>query len=148
MQADTAIDAPADTIGYVKNLYRSRMTAPARSVLERVMAVLRVDLAPNRAAFGERSTGDGQARQMLFDSGHNAVDLRIKSADIGFDIRGQVLGLGFESGLIEISNEENTIKANLSETSQFELTEVPEGDYTVSITGGDQEIFIELLTVK
>jgi hypothetical protein len=112
------------------------------------MAVLRVDLAPNRAAFGERSTGDGQARQMLFDSGHNAVDLRIKPADSGFDIRGLVLGLGFENGRIEISNEENTIKASLSETSQFELTEVPEGEYSVSITGGDQEIFIELLTVK
>jgi hypothetical protein len=148
MQTDTAVDAPADAIGYVKNLYRSRMTAPARSVLERVMAVLRVDLAPNRAAFGERSAGDGQARQMLFDSGHNAVDLRIKATEEGFELRGQVLGTGFANGKIEVLGPQNTIQSNLTEVSQFDLKGLPAGDYSVSIKGDDKEIFIDQLVLN
>lgn len=148
MQTDTAVDAPADTINYVKNLYRTRMTAPAKSVLERVMAVLRVDLAPNRAAFGERSTGDGQARQMLFDSGDNAVDLRIKATDKGFELRGQVLGSGFEKGEIEVLGPQNMIRAELSEASQFDLTGLPSGDYSISVKGSDKELFIDQLILS
>lgn len=148
MQADTAVDAPADAIAYVKNLYRTRMTQPARSVMERVMAVLKVDLAPNRAAFGERSTGDGQARQMLFDSGSNAVDLRIKASKNGFDVRGQVLGNGFENGEIEVLGPQSTLKSSLTEVSQFDLAGLPAGDYSVSIKGEDKEIFIDQLVLN
>jgi len=147
MQTDTAVDAPADAINYVKNLYRTRMTAPAKSVLERVMAVLRVDLAPNRAAFGERSAGDGQARQMLFDSGDNAVDLRIKATEKGFELRGQVLGSGFEKGEIEVLGPQKTIMTEWREACQFDLPGLPEGDYSVSIKGGDKEIFIDQLVL-
>jgi hypothetical protein len=147
MQTDTAVDAPADVVGYVKNLYRSRMTQPARSVLERVMAVLKVDLAPDRAAFGERSTGDGQARQMLFDSGQNAVDLRIKATDKGFELRGQVLGSGFANGEIEVLGPQDTIVSKLTEVGQFDLSGLAAGDYSVSIKGSDKEIFIDQLVL-
>ena len=145
MQTDTAVDAPADAITFAKNLYRTRMTAPAKSVLERVMAVLKVDLAPNRAAFGERSSGEGQARQMLFDSCHNAVDIRIQAVDDGFDIRGQVLGTGFENGEIELMGPAGMILDNLSETGQFSCRGLAAGDYSLTIRGGGKEIFIEQL---
>ena len=148
MQTDTATDAPADAITFAKNLYRTRMTAPAKSVLERVMAVLKVDLAPNRAAFGERSAGDGQARQMLFDSGQNAVDIRIKAGEKGFDVRGQVLGSGFENGEIEIMGPKGMIHENLSPASQFAFAGLAAGDYSVTIKGGDKEIFIEQLILS
>ena len=124
------------------------MTQPAKSVLERVMAVLRVDLAPNRAAFGERSTGEGQARQMLFESGDNAVDLRIRATDKGFEVRGQVLGSGFANGEIEILGPKKTIHANLTEVSHFDVAGLKAGYYSVSIKGNDKEIFIDQLVLN
>jgi hypothetical protein len=148
MQADSAVDAPADAIHYAKNLFRARMTEPAKSVFERVLAVIKMDLAPNRAAFGERSAGQGQARQMLFDTGDNAIDLRIKAVDKGFDIRGQILGSGFENGEVEIAYGDQTYTATASETSEFRLTNIPAGKYGLSIRGGEKELYIEELILQ
>ena len=142
MQTDTALDAPADAIKFAKDLYRTRLTRPAVSIAQRIMAVLRVDLAPNRAAFGERSSGEGQARQMLFDSGETAVDLRVRPSEKGFNIRGQVLGLGFESGEFEFTGPNGEITGEIA-GSQFEIADLTPGDYSLSIRSGDKEIFIE-----
>lgn len=147
MQTDDSIDAPADALAYAKNLYRTRMTAPAKSVVERILAVLRVDLAPNRAAFGERS-GGGEARQMLFDSGETAIDLRIMQSGSHFDIRGQVLGLGFEKGEVEVLGQKTPVRAEISGTSQFEIGGLTPGEYTMAIRSGDKEIFIEQLKLN
>jgi hypothetical protein len=147
MQTDGALDAPADAITFAKNLYRTRMTRPAATVVERIMAVLKVDLAPNRAAFGERSAGEGQDRQMLFDSGEAAIDLRVRATDKGFNIRGQVLGTGFENGKIELLGPATTARGSISKDSQFELADVPAGDYSMSIKADDKEIFIGQLVL-
>ncbi len=145
MQTDTAVDAPADAVRYVRNLYRTRMTEPSRSVFQRVLAVMRVDLAPNRAAFGERSGAAGQARQILFETGNNAVDLRVKASGTSSEIRGQILGEDFENGEIEITNDSLSLTAHISETSDFTFSKVPNGKYSVTIRARDKEIYIEEL---
>ncbi|MEO7539514.1 MAG: hypothetical protein ABIV21_05775 [Pyrinomonadaceae bacterium] len=147
MQGDTAVDAPAETMQYVKNLFRVRMPE-SKSVLERVLAMIKIDLAPNRAAFGERSAGEGQARQLLFEAGENAVDLRIKAADEKFDIRGQILGGGFENAAIEITGQVGTFAATTSDTSEFKLTGVPAGIYAMTISSDDTELVVEELTIS
>jgi hypothetical protein len=148
MADDKAIDAPADAVKYVKNLYRTRMTQPEASIIRRVFAVLKADLAPNRAAFGERSAAAGQARQILFESGNNAVDIRIKASGKGFDISGQILGEGFENGEIEIANSEKSITASLDNDCEFKLSDVPAGEYSLAARSHTLEIFVEQIILK
>ncbi len=148
MQTDSSVDAPADAIRYAKNLYLTRAPEPRPSFLERVFAVVRVDLAPNRAAFGERSASSSTARQMLFDSGENAVDLRITAAAKGFDIRGQILGSGFENGEVEISSSQFSAKTEFEGMSEFTFTAIPAGEYSLVIRGNSTEIFIEKISLQ
>lgn len=148
MQTDKAIDAPTDAVQYAKHLYRTRSAEPNATLIQRVLAILSIDLAPNRAAFGERSTGEGQARQMLFEADDNAVNLRIKATGRHFEIRGQILGDGFEHGAIQIANSLKTIAAEIDETGEFNLSDVPVGEYNIAICGHKKEIVIEKINIK
>ena len=146
MQSDRSVDAPADVLKYAKNLFRTRTTEP--SLLQRIVAVLKVDLAPNRAAFGERSASGGAARQMLFESGDNAVDIRMIASDNGFDIRGQILGDGFASGEAGIECPEFSTSAAIDDIGGFRLKSIPSGEYTLTLRDGKSEIVIENLSLQ
>ncbi len=148
MQTDSSVDAPADAIRYAKNLYVTRAAEPKLSLLKRVLAVVRVDLAPNRAAFGERSAGSSTARQILFESGDNAVDLRITDVAKGFDIRGQILGSGFENGEVEIASNQYSAKTKSEGTANFKFARIPAGEYSLVIRGNSTEIFIEKISLQ
>ena len=148
MQTDLSTDAPADALKYVKGLFRTRVPEPRASLVRRVLAVMSVDLAPNRAAFGERSGTGGTARQVLFESGDNAVDLRITAAGAGFEIRGQILGDGFENGHVTIAGNLKTIDTEINAAGEFKLPELPSGDYSITVRGTDAEIFIEQISLR
>ena len=148
MLTDKATDAPVDAIKYAKNLYRARAVEPRSSFVQRVLAVMQVDLAPNKAAFGERSAAASQARQMLFDAGEHAVDLRITVAKSGFDIRGQILGEGFENGEIEIVNNDISNKVKIDKTNGFKVFGLSSGLYDLTIKGKNAEIVLEKLELK
>lgn len=148
MQSDKAVDAPADLITYAKNLYRVRAAEPKMSVVRRVLAVLTADLAPGVAAFGERSTGEGKARQMFFDSGENAIDIRLKQSKAGFSLHGQVLGFGFENGAAELSGKVFSSAAKIDDNSEFRFESVPAGEYSLIIRGSADEIAIEAITIS
>lgn len=148
MLNDRAADAPADALQYVKDLYRTRAVAPKASIIQRVLAVMQVDLAPNKAAYGERSVTGAQARQMLFDAGDNAVDLRITAVKNGFDLRGQILGEGLENGEIEIANTEVSVKVKIDKTSGFKISGLLAGKYDLTIRGKETEIVLEQLQLK
>ncbi len=148
MADDKAIDAPADALKYAKNLYRTRAAQPEASIVRRILAVLKMDLAPNRATFGERSAATGQARQMLFESGSNAVDLRIKAVGKAFEISGQILGGGFENGEIVVANTDRSINAKLDNLCGFSLSGVPAGDYSLTVRSRTSEIFVEQIILK
>lgn len=148
MLADRSVDAPQDAITYARNLYRTRAVEPKASILKRVLAVLQVDLAPNRAAFGERSASGSQARQLLFDSGDNAVDLRVTAVDDKFDIRGQILGEGFENGEIEITSGQVLVTVKIDKASSFSVAGLAAGEYDLTITGKNTEIQIDKIDLK
>ena len=122
---------------YAKNLFRTRAAEP--SILQRIVAVLKADLAPNRAAFGERSAAGGAARQMLFDSGENAIDLRVTAVENGFDIRGQLLGGGFDGGSVQIGDAVSAI----DEMGGFRFESIAAGEYSMTVRGETSEIAIE-----
>ena len=143
MQADTATDAPADVLKYTKNLFRTRAIEPKVSAVRRVLAMIKMDLAPNRAAFGERSAAGAQARQMLFDAGDNAIDLRVTATENGFDVRGQVLGGGFENGTAVLAGSNATI----DELGGFRFDGVAAGEYSLVLSNGTDEIAIEQILI-
>lgn len=142
MQSDRSVDAPADVLKYAKDLFRTRAAEP--SIMQRIVAVLKMHLAPNRAAFGERSAGGGAARQMLFDSGDNAIDLRVTAVENGFEIRGQVLGGGFDGGLVLIGDAESAI----DEMGGFKFAVIAAGEYAMTVRGETSEIVIEGLKLS
>lgn len=141
MQTDNSVDAPEDSIRWSKNLFRSKQKEP--STLEKIKAVLKIDLAPGKAVFGERS-GAAEARQMLFEAGSRAVDLRISERKDGFEIRGQVLGDGFEK--CEVSLGVYLSRAN--DLSEFRLTGVGAGTYTLILSSGKEAIELEGLEIS
>ena len=139
MQSDRSVDAPSDALKYARDLFRTRAAEP--TLLQRIVAVLKVDLAPNRAAFGERSAAGGAARQMLFDSGENAIDLRVTAVENGFDIRGQLLGGGFDGGSVQIGDAVSAI----DEMGGFRFESIAAGEYSMTVRGETSEIAIERL---
>ena len=148
MQTDTAVDAPMESLQYAKNLFRSRIAAPSPSLLRRVFAVMSIDLSPNVAAFGERSASQGQARQILFEAGDNAVDLRIVKDGDNLSIRGQILGKGFEDSLAVMTIGTEIISTNTSDLGEFSFANLTPGDYSLTIRSSADEIFIDRITLQ
>lgn len=148
LQTDSAIDAPADVLKYTKDLFRTRAIEPKASVVQRVLAVMKIDLAPNRAAFGERSAAGAQARQMLFDSGDNVIDLRVTASENGFDIRGQFLGDGFEAGAATLSSGDFATSSEIDAAGGFRFENIATGEFSLVIASRTQEIVIEQIVIK
>jgi len=142
METDRSIDAPQDAIRWSKNLFRTR--APKRSVVQKILAALQMDLSPGKAAFGERSAGSGQGRQMLFSAGENSIDLRIIKTEKGFDLRGQILGEGFPNCAIKLGK----FKTGANELSEFSFSEIPGGVYNLTVRTSETEIVIENLEIN
>ena len=148
MQADKSFDAPTDAVRWSKNIFRTRTIEPKKSIVERVLAVLQMDLSPNRAAFGERSASASQARQMLFQAGDASIDLRIKPNEKGLNVQGQILGADFADCLVRIFNNTDSFENRANELSEFNFAEVPSGTYNLSLRSGSKEIVIENLELN
>ncbi len=149
MQTDESFDAPQDAIQWSKNIFRARAaTAPKKSVVERVLAVLQMDLSPNRVAFGERSASTSQARQMLFQAGDASIDLRIKHDEKALSVQGQILGEGFADCLVRIHNENDSFETQTNELSEFKFAEISGGIYRLSFKGEEKEIVVENLELN
>ena len=144
MQTDKSVDAPPDAIQWSKNIFRRRAAEPKKSIVKKILAVLQMDLLPNRAAFGERSASASQARQMLFQAGENSLDLRIKKVEKGFSVQGQVLGEGFANCTIKLGEFETTA----NELSEFRLTAIPSGKYDLRLQSEQREIVIGEIEIQ
>lgn len=144
MQTDDSVDAPQDSIKWAKDIFRARAAEPKKSAVKRFLAVLQMDLPPGEAAFGERSASASQARQMLFQAGENAIDLRISRGEKGFSLHGQVLGEGFENCTVKLGRFETTA----DELGEFRFNRVPKGIYDLTLQTGDGEIVIENLDIN
>lgn len=146
MQTDRSEDAPQDAVRWAKNIFRTRAAAagPKKSLTQKVLAVLQMDLAPEKAVFGERSAGAAQTRQMLFGAGENSVDLRIgKTEKGGLNIHGQILGEGFTGAAVRLGE----FETETNELSEFKFADVPAGNYDLVFQKDDAEIVIEDLNL-
>lgn len=144
MQTDDSVDTPQDAIKWSKNIFRTRRAELKKSLVEKIVAVLQLDLLPGKAAFGERSATASQVRQMLFRAGENAVDLRITENRNVLRIRGQILGEDFANSVVKIGD----FITNADEFSEFDFDEIPKGIYDLIFQSGEREIVIEKLELK
>lgn len=142
MERDDSVDAPVDSIRWAKNIYRTR-AAEKPSFVQRLVASLQVDLASGKPAFGERSGSAAAARQMLFNAGENAVDLRVTAEDSLINIHGQVLGEGFSGGKAVLTSGEEENETPVSDTGEFRFDQVPKAFYTLTLTSSVREIVIQ-----
>ncbi|NNE65394.1 MAG: hypothetical protein HKN33_02415 [Pyrinomonadaceae bacterium] len=137
MQTDDSIDAPADSVLWSKNLFKSRLNEQP-GMLKTIVATLIRELGPG-AAFGERSASVGKVRQMLFEAGDNRVDLRVSAKTDTFDVRGQILGRNWENARVEISGQ----IANVDKFGAFVLVDLDPGTYDLSIRGDNIDIVLK-----
>lgn len=145
MQNDKSEDAPQDSVKWAKNIFSVRHSEPKKSLVQKVLAVLQMDLSPNKAAFGERSASASQLRQMLFTAGENGIDLRIGETEKGnLNIQGQILGEGFANCIVKIGEFET--RAN--ELSEFKLEEIPAGNYDLIFRTSETEVVINDLELN
>ena len=138
MQTDDSANAPADSVKWAKNIFRTRAAEPKKSLVQKIIAVLQMDLSGAQPAFGERSATLSQTRQMLFQAGENAIDLRITEDENGFEVQGQIIGEGFSNGTAKLGD----FQAKANQLSEFKFTNVPGGKYDLVLQAGGREIEI------
>lgn len=148
MERDDSVDAPADSIRWASNLFRTRAAQPKQSAIRKITAILQMELAPGKAAFGERSATVSQTRQLLFRADVNAVDLRIEPAAKGFTVRGQILGEGHQHVEVTMSDDINAFGGWTSETGEFKFEDVPAGRYELIIRGKHAEISLKPIDIE
>jgi hypothetical protein len=147
IETDNSADAPADAIQWSKNLFRARAVEPKKSLVQRVLAVLQMDLVPGKAVLGERSATSSAARQMLFGAGEHQIDLRITKANKGFTVAGQVLGADFAGAEVRLFNESKNFTVKSNELSEFRFENILKGTYTLSLIFKDKEILVENIEI-
>jgi hypothetical protein len=148
MQRDDSVDAPADSIRWASNLYRTRASEPRKSFVQKIAAIHQMEIAPNKPAFGERSASASQVRQMLFKAGDNAIDLRIEPKEKAFSVRGQILGEGLSGAKVKLFNDAQSFESRSSELSEFAFENVKPGQYELIIQGEDVEITLKTIAIE
>lgn len=146
MQTDTSSDAPQDAIKWAKNVFAARATAPKANIIQRVFAVLKMDLRPGDAVFGERSSAS-VARQMFFEAGDHAIDLRITGSGDAFSIKGQILGGGFSDAELMLVAGNHKTSTIVSDRGEFEFENITKGAYNLIVIASDNEIAIENIQI-
>ncbi|MEO8042658.1 MAG: carboxypeptidase-like regulatory domain-containing protein [Acidobacteriota bacterium] len=148
MRQDDSVDAPADSIRWASNLFRTRAADPEPSFVKKLAAIFQMEIAPNKPAFGERSASASAARQMLYRANDHAIDIRIEKAKKGFTVRGQILGADFANAATRLFDDSHSFEATATETSEFQFDNVPAGRYELTIRGGDVEITLKAIGIS
>lgn len=147
MKTDEAKDAPADLLVWTKNIFRSKIAKPKKSILQKILAVLEMDLSPNTAAFGERSAASS-TRQLFYKANEIGISLRISKDENEVTLMGQILGEGFENCEVELKSTTTSISVASNELSEFRLSKIPFGNYDLFIRNLETELVIENVNLE
>jgi anti-sigma factor RsiW len=148
MRTDTGEDAPPHVIKRALELFRARSEQenPSADLRRRVLAVLHFDSLGLAPAFGVRSGKPG-ARQLLFSTHVNEIDLRIEPAGQGWLVSGQVLGGATTSGTALLQGATGVSETSLNELNEFALPPVEAGTYKLILNLTDVEVEIEEIRI-
>jgi hypothetical protein len=147
METDDSADAPAGAVKWAKNVFASRAAQARPTIFETIVATLRINISPERPAFGERSATSSAVRQLLFAAGENSIDLRIAAGRSKSTISGQILGDGFEGAALTLEGTAKTHAAKSGELNEFKFKDVPNGTYRLAVRASGKEIVIEQIEV-
>ncbi len=149
MQRDDSIDAPSDSVRWANNVFRARaIQEPKRSLLKQLVAVMQMEIAPHKPAFGERSTGTAAVRQVLYRAGDSAIDLRIEAADKGFNVSGQILGPDFAGAAIILFEDSRSYETIANDSGEFRFDAVADGRYELTIRSETFEISLKAIDIE
>lgn len=148
MRRDDSTDAPADSIKWVSDLFRTRAAEPRRTLVQKLVAVLQLEIAPHKTALGERSASTSEVRQLLFRAGDHAIDLRVEPKKNTFGLRGQILGDGFSNAGLKLFNDTQDFETRANEMSEFGYDDVPAGRYELIISGEGFEISLKTIDIE
>jgi hypothetical protein len=150
MQRDDSRDAPTDAVRWAKNLFRTRASQPKESFIKKLVAVVQMEIAPNKPAFGERSAAASSIRQVLYRAGDSAIDVRIEPDKKGFILQGQILGPDFSGATVVLSEDARSFKTKTvaNEAGEFRFDSVPGGRYELTIRKQGVEITLKTVDVE
>jgi anti-sigma factor RsiW len=140
-RADDSEEPPAHIGARAMRLMRQRNAAVPLPPRQRLTALLHFDSSRSPVALGARSQAAG-ARQVMFETEHHNIDVRIKQAGAQWSVSGQVLGT-VSSGQVVLQGPA-TVQTELNSLSEFNLPPVPSGDYSLILRLDDLEIDIVL----
>lgn len=148
MRTDLGEDAPPHVIKRALKLLRARSAQKKTSsnFRQRVLAVLHFDSVGLAPAFGVRSGKPG-ARQLLFSTNVNEIDLRIEPAGQSWLVSGQVLGGATASGTAVLQGATGVSESSLNELNEFTLPPVEAGTYKLILNLTDVEVEIEEIRI-
>ena len=148
MRRDDSVDPPQDAVRWAKNVFRTRANRPKESLIKKLIAVVQMEIAPDKPAFGERSAKTSTVRQVLYRAGDHAIDMRIERAKKGFNVRGQILGSGFSGCEIVMSEDSRSFKTMANDTGEFRFDAVPGGRYELVIKCDGLEITLKTIDLE
>jgi len=148
LRTDDRQDAPSFIIDRTKELFPLRtMPTPASAGLRsRILAALHFDSLGLAPAFGVRSGKPG-ARQLLFSTGTDEIDLRIELAGQEWTVSGQVLGESAPGGRAILQGPAGLSQTTLNELSEFTLPPVRAGTYKLVLCLADIDVELEEIRI-
>jgi hypothetical protein len=148
MSTDNSQDAPVSIINRAKDLFRLRSvpTPPVTGLRSRILAALHFDSLGLAPAFGVRSGKPG-ARQLLYSTGTDEIDLRIEPAGEGWIVSGQVLGKSAASGRAILQGPSGLSQTTLNELSEFTLPPIPAGVYKLILSLVNVDVELEEIRI-
>jgi hypothetical protein len=148
MRSDLSEDAPPHVIKRALKLYREKHVQQNTSsdLRRRVLAVLHFDSIRLTPAFGVRSGKPG-ARQLLFNTNVNEIDLRIEPEGQAWLVSGQILGGKTGSGTAVLEGATGVRETALNELNEFTLPPVEAGTYKLILNLTDVEVEIEEIRI-
>ena len=148
MRNDLSEDAPPHVIKRALKLFRARNKQQNTSsdFGRRVLAVLHFDSLGLAPAFGVRSGKPG-ARQLLFSTNVNEIDLRIEPAGQAWLVSGQILGGEAANGTAILQGATGVRETALNELNEFTLPPVEAGTYKLILSLTDVEVEIEEIRI-
>jgi hypothetical protein len=148
MSTDDSQDAPASLIERAKDLFRLRSvpTPPIARLRNRILAALHFDSLGLAPAFGVRSGKPG-ARQLLYSTGTDEIDLRIEPAGEEWIVSGQVLGESAASGRAILQGPSGLSQTTLNELSEFTLSPVHAGVYKLILSLATVDVELEEIRI-
>lgn len=145
MRADNGDAAPSQVVDRAVRLFRVRRAPDPLGVQQRLPAALRFDSWRTLQPLGVRG-GARSERLLLFNAEGFDFDVRITRSGEVWTVAGQVLGPE-QGGQVALQGASGTVQGVLNELSEFKLSPVSPGTYTLIVQLSSTEVEITGLEV-